>query len=108
MQVSSKDTTSPSSGNKEKNESNPYGHFMEEAHLTSLKIRQEKEAEIQRVQEHWRNQLLNLTEHVRNISHLLQNFWIAAPLIILKFCHVQRGKSHLPTKTKLIFFGISG
>ena len=38
---------------------------MEEAHLTALKIRQEKEAELRRVEEHWRNQLLNLTNHVR-------------------------------------------
>jgi len=59
-------TATASSGSKQANEPNPYEHFMEEAHLTALKIRQEKEAEIQRVQEHWRTQLLNLTEHVRN------------------------------------------
>ena len=58
-------TTAPS-GNKQVKEPNAYEHFMEEAHLTSLKIRQEKEAEIRRVQDHWRNQLLNLTDHVRN------------------------------------------
>lgn len=66
MQPPSKAATSPSSSHKQIKESNPYEHFMEEAHMTSLKIRQEKEAEIQRVQEHWRNQLMNLTEHVRN------------------------------------------
>jgi hypothetical protein len=59
-------TATASTGSKQSKEPNPYEHFMEEAHLTSLKIRQEKEAEIQRVQEHWRTQLLNLTEHVRN------------------------------------------
>lgn len=78
MQVSSKDTTSPSSGNKEKNESNHYGHLMEEAHLTSLKIRQEKEAEIQRVQEHWRNQLLNLTEHYSKLAEQTEAEYRAA------------------------------
>jgi hypothetical protein len=60
-------TASASTGSKQSKEPNPYEHFMEEAHLTALKIRQEKEAEIQRVQEHWRTQLLNLTEHVRNL-----------------------------------------
>lgn len=56
----------PSQANTKKSkESNAYEQFMEDAHLTSLKIRQEKEAEIRRVQEHWRNQLLNLTDHVR-------------------------------------------
>ena len=49
-------------------ESSGYGHIMEEAHLTALKIRQEKEAELRRVEEHWRNQLLNLTNHVRQKS----------------------------------------
>jgi len=49
-------------------ESNAYGNIMEEAHLTALKIRQEKEAELRRVEEHWRNQLLNLTNHVRQKS----------------------------------------
>lgn len=56
-----------SSGNKQAKEPNAYEHFMEEAHLTALKIRQEKEAEIRRVQEHWRKQLMNLTDHVNDI-----------------------------------------
>ncbi|KAI9555301.1 hypothetical protein GHT06_017816 [Daphnia sinensis] len=78
MQVPNKAATSPSSGNKQNKEPNPYGHFMEEAHLTSLKIRQEKEAEIQRVQEHWRNQLLNLTEHYSKLAEQTEAEYRAA------------------------------
>lgn len=45
-------------------EAGNYENLMEEAHLTALKIRQEKEAEIRRIQEHWKSQLQNLTNHV--------------------------------------------
>lgn len=45
-------------------EAGNYENLMEEAHLTALKIRQEKEAEIRRIQEHWKSQLQNLTSHV--------------------------------------------
>ena len=41
-----------------------YENLMEEAHLTALKIRQEKEAEIRRIQEHWKSQLQDLANHV--------------------------------------------
>lgn len=56
--------TAPTSPTSETTTNN-YDNLMEEAHLTALKIRQEKEAEIRRIQEHWRNQLQHLTDHVR-------------------------------------------
>ncbi len=56
----------PAASGSKKRDSTPYSSVMEDAHLTALKIRQEKEEEIRRVEEHWRNQLLNLTNHVRN------------------------------------------
>lgn len=59
-------------------ESNAYGNIMEEAHLTALKIRQEKEAELRRVEEHWRNQLLNLTNHYNELSQLTEAEYRAA------------------------------
>lgn len=69
-------SSSPSSGQDQqpvksvpvigqKKDATPYSSVMEDAHLTALKIRQEKEAEIRRIEEHWRAQLLNLTNHVR-------------------------------------------
>lgn len=49
-------------------EPSDYENLMEEAHLTALKIRQEKEAEIRRIQEHWKTQLQNLTNHASLIT----------------------------------------
>ena len=49
---------------QQSSEPRPYEEFMEEAHLTALKIRKDKESEIKKIEEYWRNQLLDLTNEV--------------------------------------------
>ena len=42
----------------------PYENFMEEAHITAMKLREENEAKVRKVEDHWRNQLLSITNQV--------------------------------------------
>jgi len=54
-------------------EPRPYEEFMEEAHLTALKIRKDKESEIRNIEEYWRNQLSNLTNEYERLRQLAES-----------------------------------
>jgi len=45
-----------------------YGDFIEEAHLTALKLREDKDAEVRKVEQYWKNQLTKLNERYDNLS----------------------------------------
>jgi hypothetical protein len=55
---------------QQSSEPRPYEEFMEEAHLTALKIRKDKESEIRNIEEYWRNQLSNLTNEVKQVESI--------------------------------------
>jgi hypothetical protein len=54
---------------QQSSEPRPYEEFMEEAHLTALKIRKDKESEIRKIEEYWRNQLSDLTNEVKQVKY---------------------------------------
>jgi hypothetical protein len=57
---------------QQSSEPRPYEEFMEEAHLTALKIRKDKESEIRNIEEYWRNQLSNLTNEIKQVKSIFQ------------------------------------
>merc|ERR1712071_370865 len=59
-------------------EPRPYENFMEEAHITALRLKEENGAKIRQVEDHWRNQLLNITDQYDQLKKLNEDEYHAA------------------------------
>merc|ERR1711928_137722 len=56
----------------------PYENFMEEAHITAMKLREENEAKVRKVEDHWRNQLLSITNQYDQLKQVNEEEYLAA------------------------------